>query len=156
MRHLNLLSLRGPRHAAAFSTVEALVAVLVCGLVFVTLYCGLSSGFAFIQLARENLRATQILEQKTETIRLYKWDQVTQPGFIPTNFVESFYPLGTQSTGGLCFTGAVSVADAGLSESYNDDMRKVTVSLSWMSSKVRRQRQVTTFISKYGLQPYIY
>src|SRR5690242_4531464 len=86
-----------PRRAAAFSTMEVLVGVMVCGIVFVGLYSGLSSGFSFIQLARENLRGTQIMEEKMETLRLYRWDQINQSGFIPTNFVDTFYPLGTNS-----------------------------------------------------------
>jgi hypothetical protein len=142
---------------AAFSTAEALVAVLVCGLVFVSLYSGLSSGFAFIQLARENLRATQIMEQKMETLRLYAWDQVNQSGFIPPTFTESFYPVGsTQSSAGLTYTGSVTVASSGLSETYAADLRLVTVNLSWSSGHVVRQRQMTTFVAKNGLQPYVY
>jgi hypothetical protein len=141
---------------SAFSTVEVMVAIMVCGLVFVSLYSCLSSGFAFVQLARENLRATQIMEQKMETIRLYTWDQINQAGFIPTNFVESFYPLGTQSTAGLNYTGTVTVADSGLTESYAADLKQVNVSLSWVSGKVRRTRQMNTFVSRYGLQQYVY
>ena len=74
----------------AYSMVELLVAMAVLGVMFVSLYSGFSAGFAIIELARENLRATQILQEKMETIRLYTWDQVNTPGFIPTNFVESF------------------------------------------------------------------
>jgi hypothetical protein len=142
--------------AAAFSTIEALVSVLICGLVFVSLYSGLSTGFAFIQLARENLRGTQIMQQKMETVRLYAWDQVNTPGFIPTNFVEAFYPVGTQTTSGLTYTGMVTVADAGLTEAYAADLKQVTVNLSWVSGHVLRQRQMTTFVAKNGLQQYVY
>ena len=48
--------------------VEVLVAVSLVGIMFVSLYSGISSGFAVVQLARENLRATQILQEKMETI----------------------------------------------------------------------------------------
>jgi hypothetical protein len=135
---------------------EVLVGVMVCGIVFVGLYSGLSSGFSFIQLARENLRGTQIMEEKMETLRLYRWDQINQSGFIPTNFVDTFYPLGTNSGAGLSYTGQVTITSAPTGEYYNDDLRSVTVSLSWMSGKVVRQRQMTTLVSKYGLQPYVY
>ena len=57
----------------AFSMIEILVAMVVLGIMFVSLYSGFSSGFAVVQLARENLRATQILQEKMETIRLYTW-----------------------------------------------------------------------------------
>jgi type II secretory pathway pseudopilin PulG len=140
----------------AFSTVEVMVAIMVCGLVFSGLYAGLSSGFAFVQLARENLRAIQIMEQKMETIRLYTWDQINQAGFIPTNFVESFYPLSTQSTSGLTYTGTVTVAPSGLTEMYGPDLVQVNVNISWVSAKVVRQRQMNTLVSRYGLQQYVY
>ena len=148
--------LRDSLAAAGFSTIEVMVSVMVCGIVLVGLYSGLSSGFAFIQLARENLRATQIMEEKMETLRLYRWDQINQTGFIPTNFVDTFYPLGTNSGAGLSYTGQVTITNPGYSEFYNDDLRSVTVNLSWVSAKVLRQRQMTTLVSKYGLQHYVY
>ena len=149
-------ALRRLARSAAFSTIEVLAAVLVCGVVFVSLYSGLSSGFAFVQLARENLRATQIMEEKMETIRLYRWDQINQTGFIPTNFVDVFYPLQTQSTGGLSYTGKVTIAAAPIAEYYADDLRQVTIDLSWFSGNAVRKRQMTTLVSRHGLQHYIY
>src|SRR5207244_1512106 len=102
---------RTRQRSAAFSFVEALVATAVCGIMFLTVYAGLSSGFAILQLSRENLRGTQILQEKMESIRLYNWDQLTNASFIPTNFVDTFYP-GTQSTSGITYTGKVTIAVA--------------------------------------------
>jgi hypothetical protein len=144
------------RGRTAFSTVEVMVAVLICGIVFVTLYSGMSSGFALVQLSRENLRGIQIMEEKMETIRLYRWDQITNAGFIPTNFVDTFYPLATQATSGLVYTGSVTIADAPITEYYKDALKQVTVNLSWKSGNVVRERSMTTFVSQYGLQNYIY
>jgi hypothetical protein len=141
---------------AAFSTIEVLVAVLVCGVVFLGLYAGFTSGFGFIQLARENLRGTQIMEEKMETIRLYRWDQINQAGFIPTNFVDTFYPVGTQGTAGLSYTGKVTISSPALTEYYTDDLKQVTIDLNWLSGRVQRKRQMTTLVSRYGLQPYVY
>src|SRR5687768_18127569 len=94
----------------AYSLVEVLVAVVVLGVMFVSLYSGFSAGFAIIELARENLRATQILQEKMETIRLYTWDQINTAGFIPTNFVENFYAVGATNASGLVYTGRVTIA----------------------------------------------
>lgn len=138
-----------------FSLVEVLVAVAIGGVMVVSLYTGFSTGFAVVQLARENLRATQILQEKMETIRLYTWDQVTTQNFIPVTFTDVFYP-GTQSTGGLVFTGSVAIAVAPLTESYSNDLKLVTVKVSWVSANVLRTREMHTFISRYGLQHYIY
>jgi len=54
----------------AYSFIELLVAMAVLGVMFVSLYSGFSAGFAIIELARENLRATQILQEKMETTSL--------------------------------------------------------------------------------------
>lgn len=140
---------------AAFSLSEILVALAIGSVVFVSLYSGLSTGFAIVQLARENLRATQILQEKMETIRLYTWDQISTAGFIPTNFIDVFYS-STQYSGGLTYTGSVTIAAAPISESYSSDLKMVTVQVTWESANVLRTREMKTFVSRYGLQNYIY
>jgi prepilin-type N-terminal cleavage/methylation domain-containing protein len=155
---MQIVPLAGPRQrrtGEAFSLIEVMVAVAIGGIMFVSLYTGFSSGFAVVQLARENLRGTQILQEKMETIRLYTWDQITAAGFIPTNFTDVFYP-GTQSAAGLTFTGTVKIATAPLTESYSNDLKQVTVQVTWKSANVVRTRDMTTFVSRYGLQNYIY
>jgi prepilin-type N-terminal cleavage/methylation domain-containing protein len=140
---------------AAFSLVEVMVAVSIGGIVFVSLYAGFSSGFAVIQLARENLRGAQILQEKMETIRLYTWDQINKEGFIPTNFTDVFY-VGTQSASGLTYTGTVHIANAPLTETYSNDLKLVTVEVTWSSAEILRKRRMESLISRYGLQNYIY
>jgi hypothetical protein len=144
------------KQRAAFSTIEVMMGVLVCALMFVSLYAGFSAGFSLVQLTRENLRATQILGEKMETIRLYRWDQITNSGYMSTNFVDVFYPLATQATTGLSFTGRVNIVRAPVTEFYGDDLLQVTIDLQWLSGNIVRNRQMSTFVSKYGLQHYVY
>jgi hypothetical protein len=134
---------------------EVMVAVTIGGIMFISLYTAFSSGFAVIQLARENLRGTQILQEKMETIRLYTWEQITTNGFIPTNFTDVFY-ASTQSASGLVYTGKVTIADAPVTEAYSNNLKLVTIEVTWQSVKVLRKREMTTFVSRYGLQNYIY
>jgi type II secretory pathway pseudopilin PulG len=138
--------------------VEVLVGVALIGVLAVSLYAGMTQGFAVVQLARENLRATQILQEKMEAIRLLSWEQV---GSLRTNtplhaFSEPFYAVGTQSTSGLTYQGRVTITNAPLNESYADDLQLVIVNLSWWSGDILRQRQMQSLVSKYGLQNYIY
>jgi type II secretory pathway pseudopilin PulG len=141
----------------AYSMLEVLVAVAVLGVMFVSLYSGFSAGFAIIQLARENLRATQILQEKMETIRLYTWDQIATPGFIPTNFVESFYSVGTNNNGAsMMYTGQVMIAAAPISESYSNELKSVNIRVQWLSAGVTRSREMSTYVTRNGLQNYIY
>ena len=138
--------------------IELMVAVAVLGIMFVSLYTGFSAGFGIIQLARENLRATQILQEKMETIRLYTWEQVNTPGFIPTDFIDSFYVDAENNANhqGINYTGRVAIAAAPVSESYSNDLRLVTIEVDWESAGVVRTRQMNTFVTRHGLQKYIY
>jgi prepilin-type N-terminal cleavage/methylation domain-containing protein len=141
----------------AYSMIELLVAMAVLGVMFVSLYSGFSAGFAIIELARENLRATQILQEKMETIRLYTWDQINTPGFIPTNFVENFYTVGTNTNNaGLLFTGTVSIASAPISTTYSNELKRVNIQVRWRSAGVQRTREMSTLVTRNGLQNYIY
>src|ERR1051326_1593191 len=72
----------------AFSILEVLVGAAIFGLGLVSLLVGLSTSFAFTRLAREDLRATQIMVERLETIRLYNWDQINGSNafVIPTTF----------------------------------------------------------------------
>ena len=58
----------------AFTLPEVMVAAGVGAVLFVSLYLGIAQGAVVVQSCRENLRATQILQEKMETIRLYTWD----------------------------------------------------------------------------------
>ena len=136
--------------------IEVLVAVVVLAIMFVSLYSGFSAGFAVIQLARENLRATQILQEKMETIRLYNWEQINTPGFIPTNFVDTFYAAGTNTAGSMSYTGRVTIARPVITEAYSNELKTVRIQLQWVSAGVLRNREMQTLVTRNGLQNYIY
>src|SRR5262245_33854388 len=72
-----------------FTLVEVMVAVFLLGLMLAALYGAFVSGLGVLRVTRENLRATQILEERMEVIRLIKWDNVA-PGFIPTTFTAPY------------------------------------------------------------------
>ena len=140
---------------SAFSLMEIMVAVAIAGITFISLYAGFSTGLAVVQLARENLRAVQILQEKMETIRLYTWEQINSAGFIPAHFTDVFY-TSTQAASGLIYTGAVTIAAAPLTEAYSNDLRLISVEVTWSSAKVLRKREMSTLVGRYGLQNYIY
>ncbi len=62
--------------ATGYTFAEVLVASAILGFVATALYGAFSAGFCVIQSTRENLRATQILVQKLEAVRLFTWSQV--------------------------------------------------------------------------------
>lgn len=141
---------------AGFSLIEVLVGMMIAGIVIISLYASFSSGFALTEAARENLRATQIMVEKMETIRLYTWDQINTPGFIPATFTNYYAQTGGNTNQGFAFVGRTSIAAAPLTTSYGNDMKMVTIGLSWRNGSVARNRQMTSLVARYGLQAYIY
>ena len=139
--------------------VEVIVGVGVLAIMTLSLYSGFAYAFAQIRLLQENTRATQILTERMELVRLLNWDQVVNyPGYIPTNFTAPFYadnPTNVSSNA-LIYTGTVLVTNAPVTETYSNDLRMIQIQLSWQSGKVLRQRQMTTFVSQYGMQKYVY
>ena len=146
--------------------IEVLMGCALLALMMVSLFGGMSSGFAVTQLARENLRATQIMLERMEGIRLYNWNQLVYSNMIPTSFTSYYYPLATLPDGkGVPYAGTLSVTKPSLTPaaSYTNDMRLITVSVMWTnyygnhgSQQVVRSRQMQTYVGRMGLQNYIY
>ena len=143
---------------AAFTINEALFGVAIVGTVFISLYTGMATGFSSIRDSQENLRATQIMLEKFETIRLYNWDQVNTPGFIPATFTTTYSP--TEGSHGITYNGRVTISQAPLTEVYSSDMRAVTIVLNWQSAgkgtTLNHTRTFTSYVAKYGIQNYVY
>lgn len=144
-----------------------MVAVAVFGVTFVSLYAGVTFGFNSVQLARENLRATQIMLEKMEVIRLYNWEEITTPGFVPATFQATYCPGATISTAqgnkeivtpaeGVTYYGTVAFSDPGMWENYRQKVKRVTLTVRWTTGKLERSRSLTTLVTWDGLQTYVY
>ncbi len=157
------------KRSHAFSLIEAMVSACVVGVLFTSLYAGITAGFGALNSARENLRATQVMIDKMETLRLYSWTQLATFGsstsYIPTTFVESFYPtstnytlstVSTNATGsGFIYYGTVAIGSAGFTQNYSNSMKLVTITLRWTNG-VPRSQSMSTYVGQYGIQNYIY
>lgn len=145
--------------AVAYTLAEVMVAVLVLAVISTAFYGGLSFGFSVVESSREELRATQILMQKVEGLRLISWDNLQN-----ITFQEVYDPLGlSNNSGGLVYTGTiVTNADSSIpnSSSYLPNMRLVTVTVNWTnyngSKRIVQTRQMQTQVARYGLQNYVY
>ena len=150
-------SLNSNSRRSAFTLAELMVGISIMSIMFLTLYLGFTQGFGVVQGSRENLRATQILQQQAEAIRLYTWEQIDPAsGWLPPTTTWTFYPLGGTGNQGITYTSTVSVTNALVDEAYVADHRQVICTLTWNSGNVQRQRQMSTLVSKYGLHNYIY
>lgn len=139
-----------------FSLIEAMVGMGIVGIVFISLYAGISTGVAIIQLARENLRATQIIVEKMETIRLCSWEQITSGTNLPPTFTEFYYPKGLVNKQGITYYGTLTITNANTGASYDNDLRLVIITLYWTNGNVPRMRQMQTLVAKDGIQNYIF
>jgi type II secretory pathway pseudopilin PulG len=141
---------------SGFTLVEVVIACGLVGIMCLAFMGSFSVCFQNIQMDRENSRATQILLEKTELLRIYNWDQVVGNDtnvVIPLTFTSPFYP--DTNNGGFNYSGFVSITNAPISEAYSNDMRFVTISLTWTSGGLQRSRTMNSYVSRYGLQNYI-
>jgi len=147
----------------AFSLIEVMLAIGMASIMFFALFYGLSTGDVIVKVTREQLRATQVGLYRMEGIRLCTWLQITNTAILPPTFSDYFYPSGLGSnTNGMIYNCSLSVSTPVLnpSTSYADKMKVVTVNVSWTDVDFRqtnvRSQTLKTFVSKYGMQNYIY
>jgi hypothetical protein len=138
-----------------------MVASALAGLMFMAGMTAFSSTFRFVALDRENARAVQVLLEKTELLRLYNWEQITGQDtntFIPATFTAPF-SVGATGNGSFSYWGTVLITNVPITETYSNDLREVIITLTWISPSCGNRlhtRSMTTFVSRYGLQNYLY
>jgi hypothetical protein len=148
----------------AYTFAEVMVATGILGFVAATICSAFSAGFLLIQFTRENLRATQIMVQKMEAIRLLTWRQVSDTNYLKPSFTEAYDPLGaTTNCGGAKYTGYVTAttpAAGELPDAYRTNMCTVTVTLYWTNyngaKAIVHQREMQTRVARNGMQNYIW
>jgi len=148
-----------------YTLVEVLVGVAILAFVAATLYTAFALGFLVIKSTRENLRATQIMVQKMEAVRLMTWSQVNDPNnYLNPLFFEAYDPMGVKTnSGGVQYTGYVRAsipASGELPEAYRTNMRTITVTLYWTNyngaKSIVHAREMRTRVARNGMQNYIW
>src|SRR5690349_1657038 len=113
-----------------------------------------------MRIARENQRATQIMLEKLEAIRLYNWSQVTNDSFIPDTFTAPYDPTATGSAQGTTYYGTMSVTTptfSGTTPNYSASIRQFNVSVSWTNvGGLTHTRSLSTYVAQNGIQNYVY
>lgn len=117
-------------------------------------------GLCIMRIARENQRATQVMLEKLEAVRLYNWTEVTNSGFIPSNFTAAYDPTSATNMQGITYYGSLSVAIPnfnGTVPNYSSAIRQFTVSVSWTNSGgLAHTRTLSTYVAQNGMQNYVY
>lgn len=128
------------------------------GIMATALFGGMSMALAQTRVAREELRATQIMVERMEGIRLFTWDQLNYSNTLcPTTFTTSFDPL-TNGSSGLVYYGTMLITNVFLSPSpsYSNSLRSITVTLAWTNFGQAHHRSMTTYQAQYGMQNYVF
>jgi hypothetical protein len=141
----------------AFTLAEVMVGASIVLITLVTFYTAITACVWNMQLARENLGATQIMVNRLEGIRLFNWAQLTNTSIFPTNFTTNFMiASGTNFTQqGPTYTGTVTLGSVPFSSSYNSNMQLVTIQLAWTNGNVQRVRQMSTYFALNGIENYV-
>src|SRR6266446_7684556 len=152
------LQFRKPANSAtrAYTLAEILVCVLIINVGAAGLMGCFKYAYFVTGLTRENQRATQVMLERAEAIRLCSWDQVRSNGFIPATFSEYYDPSAATGNKGVLYSGTVAVTAFPYSTAYSTNMRQLTMTLRWQSGQVSHARTNVTYVAKDGIQNYVY
>lgn len=151
---------RAQRQRAA-TLAEVMVAVAVLAILMVSLFACFAFGFNTIRGTREDLRATQIMMQKIEGLRLCTWSELNAQ--CPFNFTETYASASGTNYSSVTYNGTVTVANnPNLPSAYQSYVKLITVTVTWKTSRgdnappLTHTRSMQTQSAYYGLVNYLY
>ncbi len=144
------------RLKAAFTLAEVVVATAILVITVGGVLNGFGYGFYAIQIVRENQRATQIMLETAEIIRLYNWTQVNTPGFIPSMTNAVYDPQNPNAPGTTYLvTCSINPYPGTGSSFYTQKMKEMMVTCTW-TNRVKHTRTLATLVAQDGMQNYVY
>ena len=90
--------LRPKAQETGFALIECAIAAAVSALFLSSLFLMNSSAMDTIQMARESACASQVLQQRIESMRIANWHQVTDASWLMTNLLNADAPGASQLT----------------------------------------------------------
>jgi Tfp pilus assembly protein PilV len=147
---------------SGFTIIETIIGIALFGISFISLYAAMAQSLTSIHLSRENVRATQVILEKFEVIRLYNWQRLNDPLYLPRTFEVTYTPPGSgglpspNTRPGTTYHGTITITEPPFSANYSSNMKLVTVEVTWMTGKLQRNRSLSTFVAFDGLHSYVY
>jgi type II secretory pathway pseudopilin PulG len=138
--------------------IESVIATVILAIAFSAIIGSINYGMFMMRLARENARASQVLLEKTEALRLYNWDQIVYSnGFLPSTFTAMYDPQGSTNNQGITYNGQMTISNVPFTASYSTNIRQINITLQWVTAgRINHSRSLATYIAKNGLQNYVY
>lgn len=153
-------------NAKAFTLVEVILAVTIIGITAAGLMAAFTNSLFIMRMARENQRATQILMERAEALRVFSWTEITNPpgpgvtNCLPTGFHDSYTPTNDSGDGlGAYYSGTITNTIPSWSggASYLTNMREIDITVTWTNfNGALRTRTLTTYVARDGVQNYVY
>jgi prepilin-type N-terminal cleavage/methylation domain-containing protein len=132
-----------------FTLVEVMVSVFLMAIVFTASYASYFLGMNMVEDAREELRASQIVQSELERMRTMNWDALSKARTIQAVSPEGIY-IKQFSDDYRAFREIKDVDG-------EPDLKLVRVFVWWTNSKGKRTYQVfNTIVTKNGLNDYLY
>jgi Tfp pilus assembly protein PilE len=146
---------KAARACGGFTLVEAVFAILAAAVMLIALYASFTTGFSILKVTREDLRATQIILDRMERVRLSPYTQLANQSVYPASLTETNGPGGVAYT--VTFTTATNLESMppDIDGGYKSKIALVTVKVSWKSGNVLRERSMQTYVARDGIQSYI-
>ncbi len=120
-----------------FSLIEVLIAIFILGIVSITLISVFIYGFNVVYRTRQVTLATQIAQEEVELIRNLNYDDILLLGSTFSHDSLSEFVSGA---------GALSIEDG-----PGDDIKKLTVSVTWDYQGTNMRKDVVTYITREGV-----
>jgi hypothetical protein len=118
------------------------------------LYTGFGSGFSILRTTREDLRATQILINRMERVRVCTWSRLTDPLVNPPVSTEYFDSANQRMPYTVTYRATLPAVGS-MPEAYRADMMLINVDVTWTSGRTPHRRSMQTHVARYGMQSYI-
>ncbi len=147
-----------PRKTGGFTLVEVIMSFAIMGVAATGLIACFTGSFFVMQFARENQRATQVMIERAEAIRAFKFTDLTN-GNVPPTFTNYYYETDNNTHEGCTYHGTVSIdpiSSWSTADRYETNMLQVTIGVTWTSKGVPRSRMLKTYVAYNGIQNYVY
>lgn len=138
---------RFSRVRSGFTILEAMIASIILGLALASVVAVASQCLRYLTDIRRTARASQVLQQKMEDIRLLSWSQLTSLTniFTDPNDTNHIYAGKIVQTAADSYSGTTTVM-------------KVTLNVTWTNQTAHKvvTNSLSTLISNGGLNKYIF
>jgi Tfp pilus assembly protein PilV len=145
---------------SGFTILEVVIATFVMSLVLGTSIIALQTGFKYVDVARGDTLAAQIMQSEIERLRLMAWSKTTPSGVVDSITelpASETVDLSTMFSSNAALAAKFAVTRTVATDAARADVRYITVTVTWSSSDGKSHtRSFTTMYSKNGLYDYYY